>query len=117
MTSQEMADKYIEEAEAAASKGECPPNIYKFNSANFRPIDGHDPEWYEVFHAWKKVLESKGWKWFWYDEEEGESTVFNFQYYYKKDLGFKLAPPTIEDLKMFCLAGLNGSMNSQLGLA
>ncbi len=108
-----ISAKYIETAQNNINNKKYPPNIYTFNTQHFRELEGHDVEWYNVFHAWGQILKERGWKCKWMDEEYGEAMMPNFQYYSNVDLetlGIPRPKLTIDFSK------LSGYTCSQLGL-
>lgn len=84
--------KYVDVTEKCIEDRECPPNIYKFCAENFRPIEGHDTEWYKVFEGWKYLLaQRKRWHTHWRRSNETMEGIMDYQYCYKERLNW--VPP------------------------
>lgn len=124
----DLAQKYIKETELAVQNKECPQNIYKFTSQNFRPIEGHDTEWYAVFEGWKRILYLKGWNTQWRRSCETMDGIMDYQYCYSEKLdwvppippiqmsedGLSIVDPRILRFMFDAQSSMDGSKCSQL---
>lgn len=82
----QMRAKYMSEAETLVKEGKTPPPIYQFVNRNYRPINGHDTEWYNALHGLRASLEDSGYKWQKMCESKQLSSVMDYEYWYPREL-------------------------------
>ena len=83
---EQIADKYVVEAESLVAEGKCCPPIYKFVSANFRPISGYDPEWYKALNGVRDTLRTKGYRFQKMRQGDWFESFMDYEYWYPREL-------------------------------